>query len=53
MTCDKKATADLDISLPNNFKFKLLSFILISVVVFSIAKYTHGMSKSFTCNVIL
>ena len=53
MTCDQNATVDLDISLPNNFQFKLLSFILISVGVFSIAKYTHGMSKSFTCDVIL
>ena len=49
MTCEKKATADLDISLPNNFQFKLLSFILISVGMFSITKYTHGMQ----CNVIL
>ena len=53
MTSDKTVTADLDISLPNNFKLKLLSFIFISVGVFSIAKYTHGMSKRFTCHVIL
>ena len=51
MTCDKKAITDLDIFLPNNFQFKLLSFI--SVGVLFIAKYTHGMSKRFKCNVIL